>query len=413
MQKILQTALFLMALLPLFTSCSKDGDDSATPGKKDTAYNYVLLTNESASIAGAGYMTAYHSLPSGDLTNIGKTTLQVTSAFGFSQFGKWIFTRMNAAGQAGIQKYTVGNDGKISLGGFIADAQMFHIVDEKTGYYQDPTRGTMLLQIFNPTTMERTGQIDLSSLRLDGADYNSVGEHIIASRDGKLYVGVVHAEDNGPYSGYGDGTLVDYVELAVIDIAANKLDKTIKYNGVKSLGWGAAANKMWTLGDDGALYFYGTGMSMIPPMSVNNSAIIRIKKGETDFDTGWILKADDLQAHATIGGAVVKKGKLYIQLPSEPIADGFTNLDNPIWDYYAVDINTLKATKITGMPQTQYAHGNEQCIVEVDGKIYLWMANAKAHENGYYLLDEGTNKASQAFNVTDGGLVSGFFKLAN
>lgn len=41
------------------------------------------------------------------------------------------------------------------------------------------------------------------------------------------------------------------------------------------------------------------------------------------------------------------------------------------------------------------------------------MANANTHENGYYVLDESTNKATQAFNVTDGGLVSGFFKLAD
>ncbi|SEW52868.1 hypothetical protein SAMN04488122_5194 [Chitinophaga arvensicola] len=41
------------------------------------------------------------------------------------------------------------------------------------------------------------------------------------------------------------------------------------------------------------------------------------------------------------------------------------------------------------------------------------MANKTTGENGYYLLNESTNSATSAFNVTDGGLVSGFIKLDN
>jgi len=146
---------------------------------------------------------------------------------------------------------------------------------------------------------------------------------------------------------------------------------------------------------------------------ITNSAVIRIKKGETDFDKSWILKADNLQMHSTIAITLVKNGKIYIQLPSEQLKPDFSNLANPIWDYYVVDINTLQATKITGMPHTRYAHSNEQCIVQMDGKIYLWMANSDTKENGYYLLNESSNTAAKTFNVTDGGLVSGFIKLDN
>ncbi|HWV65663.1 hypothetical protein [Chitinophaga sp.] len=65
------------------------------------------------------------------------------------------------------------------------------------------------------------------------------------------------------------------------------------------------------------------------------------------------------------------------------------------------------------MPKRRYAHFNEQGIAEMDAKIYLWMTNTNPKENGYYLLNESTNTASAAFNVTDGGLVSGFIKLDN
>lgn len=411
MNKLTKIAFALGAFGLFFTSCDKNNKNNSST---NTSYPYALLTYES-QIAQTGYLTAFSNIPQGGVTNITGNSLQVATAFGMTQFGNWIFTRSNNGGQAGIQKYVVGQDGKIQDGGFLPNGQMFDVVSSDKGYYWDPTRGTMLLQIFNPTTMQRTGQIDLSSLALASAPYNSVGQHIIAARDGQLFVGVVHGSNlGGVANGYGNDTIVNYVELAVINIATDQLEKTIKYQGLGSLGWGSSANKMWTLGDDSALYFYATGMSMIPPMTVDNSAIIRIKAGQTDFDSTWILRASDLnKPHATFGTSVVKNGKIYVQLPSQPIANGFTNLNNPIWNYYAVDLNTKTATEITGMPQTQYAYGNDQCIFQMDGKIYLWMGNSSTHENGYYLLNESNNTASPVFHLTDGGTVAGFVKLGN
>lgn len=393
-------AIFFIAIAFLLFSCSKKSGTSTDAGN-----NYILLTNE-ADLGTPGYMGARAAMPQGNLSNIGATSLQVASAFGFTQYKKWIFTRTSVSGQTGIQRFTVGADGKITDAGFIADGQMFHIVNDTEGYYLDEKRGTMLLQRFNPTTMQRTGQIDLSSLSMDGVEYQVVGKHTIASKEGKLFVGVTYGTTQA--QGYGDD-VVDYIRMAVIDIATNTLEKTIKYDGLKGLGWGSSANKFWTLGDDGALYFYYSGFDE----GITNSSIIRIKKGETDFDKSWILKADQLQMHSTIAISLVKNGTIYIQLPSEELKPDFSNLANPMWDYYAVNISTLQKTKITGMPHTRYVHSNEQGIVQIDGKIYLWMGNANTNENGYYLLNESNNTASPAFNVTDGGLVSGFIKLDN
>lgn len=403
LKKLTGTLALCCGLAILFNACSKSGSPSTDPVDSGD-YSYVLFTNE-GDLATPGYMTSYHEMPSGDLSNISKNTLQMKSAFGFTQYGNWIFNRTSISGDAGIQKLTVSQDGSLKDAGFLSNGEMFHIVSPTQGYYLDESRGTMLLQIFNPTTMARTGQIDLSSLEMDGVKYQAAGKHIIASKEGKLFVGLTYGAQ-GANPGYGDD-VVDYIAMAVIDINTGTLEKEIKYPGMKSLGWGASANKMWTLGDDGALYFYGTGFSE----GLSNSAIIRIKKGETDFDKDWILKADNYQQHGSFGTALVKNGKIYVQIPSEPLKADFSNLQNAIWDYYAIDVNSLQATKIGGMPQSRYAHSNEQCITEIDGNIYLWMANAAKKENGYYLLDPSSNTAKKSFNVTDGGLVSGFMRL--
>lgn len=404
MNNIIKQGLSIVSAVLLFSSCSKDKSPANDDGNQKKS-SYILFTNE-ADLGTAGYMTAYAEMPKGNLSNIGANTLQMKTAFGFTKYGQWIFNRTSISGETGIQKLEVGDNGKLNSTGFLANGTMFHIVNPTTGYYLDPVKGAMLLQTFNPTTMQRTGEIDLTSLKMDGVTYQAVGQHTIASKEGKLYVGVTYGTTER--GGYGDD-VVDYIKVAVIDIATNKLEKTIRYDGLKSLGWGASANKMWTLGDDGALYFYYTGFNE----GITNSSIIRIKKGETDFDRNWILKADTYQAHGSFGISLVKNGKIYVQMPSVALTPDFGNLGTPIWDYYAIDINTLKQTKITGMPKSRYVHSNEQGITEIDGKIYLWMANTNPKENGYYLLNESTNTASQAFNVTDGGLVSGFIKLDN
>lgn len=397
---LLATGIFAAGCLT-FASCSKDTVKEEVPEESTSSYSYIVFTNE-GDLNTPGYMTAYDQMPSGDFSNIGAKSLQMSYAFGFTQYGKWIFNRSSISGQSGIQKLTVSDDGSIKDGGFLANGAMFLIVNETLGYYSDESRGTMKLQIFNPTTMTRTGEIDLSSLSKDGVEYQVVGKHILAAKEGKLYASVTYGTK--AMAGYGDD-VVDFVRLAVIDIATNTLEKSIDFPGLKSLGWGSSANKFWTLGDDGALYFYYTGFNE----GIQNSSIIRIKKGATDFDQDWILKADALQPNSTIASALVKNGKIYIQLPDEPLASNFSNLASYIWDYYAVDINTLQATKITGMPKTRYIHSNEQGITEIDGNIYLWLANG--NQNGYYKLDESTNVATKAFNVSDGGLVSGFIHL--
>ncbi|MES1249545.1 MAG: hypothetical protein ABUL46_02630, partial [Chitinophaga rupis] len=219
-------AIFFMAIAFLLFSCSKSSKTATDAGN-----NYILLTNE-ADLGTPGYMGARATMPQGNLSNIGATSLQVAEAFGFTQYKKWIFTRTSVSGQTGIQRFTVGADGKISDAGFIADGQMFHIVNDTEGYYLDEKRGTMLLQRFNPTTMQRTGQIDLSSLSMDGVEYQVVGKHTIASKEGKLFVGVTYGTTQA--QGYGDD-VVDYIKMAVIDIATNTLEKTIKYDGLKGL----------------------------------------------------------------------------------------------------------------------------------------------------------------------------------
>lgn len=395
--------LWIGAMVMASVSCSPSDDD--TPSSEFNA-KYVLLTTAGpfgSSVQG-GYFGAFEEMPTGTVSNIKPTSLQIANAFGFRSFGNWVFNQSNAQGDVGLQKYTVDNTGKFVDGGFLPNAQPSYVViNEQLGYYLDPERGLLKIQIFNPSNMQRTGEIDLSSLKKDGIEYQVIGKHTLANKEGKLYAGITYGTTAG--QGYGDD-VVDYVEFAVIDIATNKLEKTISYEGLNSIGWGSSGNRMWTIGDDGALYLYATDLGN----AFKNSSIVRIKKGETTFDKDWILRAGDYATNSTIATALVKNGKLYTQFASEPLKPDFSNLSNLIWDYYVIDMASGARTKIEGMPKVFYAWGSNDAIKDIDGEIYFWVSNATEGIEGYYKLGSN-NTAKQVFNVTDGGMIWGFVKL--
>ncbi|GAB3257629.1 hypothetical protein GCM10027347_20260 [Larkinella harenae] len=399
MKKVLTRIAFSCLTIGLLVGCSKDNTDN-TPTPTEEA-KYVLMTDV-VQFQAPGYLTAFSGMPSGTITDIQPKSLQLTQAFGFRTFGKWLFNRANAAGEVGLQKYTVTADGSMKDEGFIAGSTQYLVVSETSGYYLDETRGTLKLQKFNPTTMQRTGEIDLSSLQKAGVEYQAIGKHTIAAKEGKLYAGISYGTKT--QQGFGDD-LYNYVEFAVIDMATDKLEKTIKYEGQRGIGWGSSGNKMWTVGDDGALYLYSSGLAD----GFTNAAVIRIKKGETDFDRTWKLKGTDFQKSTAISTALVKGGKIYMEFPSEPLKADYSNLQSIIWEYYVVDMATMQKTKIEGMPLHHYSFANEQAITEIDGKIYFWVKNKDQKIDGYYVLD-GT-KATQVFNNPHAGFTWGFAKL--
>lgn len=399
MKKTFRFLLYSFAFASVLACSDKDNSEpepSAGTGK------YVMMT--SVDEFGAGYLTVYNGLPAGTVQNTNSKSLQIANAFGFRTFGKWIFNRSNAAGDAGLQKFSVNTDGGLKDEGFIAGASQFLIVNETSGFYLDETRGTLKLQKFNPTTMLRTGEIDLASLKKAGVAYQAIGKHTLAAKEGKLYAGISYGTTAA--QGYGDD-LYDYVEFAVIDIATDKLEKTIKYDGLKGIGWGSSGNKMWSTGDDGALYLYSTGLTS----GFKNPSVIRIKKGETDFDRTWKFSTDAIKPGNSIVTGLVKGGKFYFELASEPLKVDFSTLTSPIFDYYVYDFATAQSTKISGMPLHEYAYGNEQAIVEIDGKVYLRVSNTAQKTRGYYVV-EGT-AATKVFDVSFDGTIQGFAKLAD
>lgn len=385
-------------------------DDNPTPPAPKVETNYAILSGNPGQI---GLLSAYTSMPSGTIDNAKENTLN-TQTNGMKFFGKYVFQRVKLgkapSSDDGIRRYEIGDKGQLIESGTISagPGSNFHVVNENLGFYLDSNKGLLKLQTFNPSTMQRTGDIDLSVVKNDTFKFNAVGMYFIASKENKLYVSVNHGTEKGKGSFFFEKPL-GYAELAVIDIPTKKYEKTIKSDKVSYIGYPSNANQMFTIGDDGALYMCYHGFTSFA--GATGSSIIRIKKGATDFDKDWVIKADDYTKGTTFGTVAVKDGKLYTQVGTEAIVFGAKGnmLTKAIYDYYEFDTTTKQGKKVEGLPKTKYVFFNAQGIVNFDGTLYFNVANDSY--NGYYKMT--SSGVEKAFNVTKGGRVFGFAKLVN
>lgn len=403
----------VMAGLFAFASCSSDDNSGSEPTKPEETNktSYAVLTATLGVQPFVGYLTNYAKMPEGNLDNIQKGSLQVKGN-GIKAYGEWVFQRLQlgrtSSPDDGILRYTINPDGSLVESGRITGmSSNFYVHDKTTGYYADAGRSLLKLQIFNPSTMQRTGEIDLSAVEDKKAEYQAVGTNFIAAKEGKLYVDIITGTQKGKGNGMTDPAR-GYVQIAVIDIATAKYEKTIKDTRISFVGYPGNANQMWSTGEDGALYICSHGFGV--DGSTNGSAIVRIKKGTTDFDNKWIVNVNDYMKDATVGSVTEKGGKLYTAWGDKAFVYGDI-LGTANFTYYAFDKENIAAgpKAVEGIPASTYAFQDAQAISTIDGKVYFRVVNNKDY-NGYYVLGSD-NVAKPAFNIGKGGNVWGLVKL--
>lgn len=408
---VLSVALGGIVLL----SCSKD-DKTTAPTETTASGKYVLLTAESTT-ANAGYYAAYDVLPSGAVDNIGGFSLQARAYGGFRHYKNWIFNRATLSGETGVVRFSLNSSGVLEQTGFIkcGTSAQHLVVDENTGFYFDADRGKTKIQKFNPSTMQRTGEIDLSAVVEKGTGIPTnvtTGDQTIVAKEGKLYVNVSYSPEGS--SGFNSNTR--NLTLAVIDIATSNPEKTISHNFVKNQGHARSEFPAWTQADDGTIYMVTTGWDYDEKgvMNPQPSTIFRIKAGETEFDQNWSLKATDLgmPEGAQLWSLKVHQGKLFVDVSEKKVElPSFSNLMDIMYRFYAVDIASKSAKQITGLPLTTFGFtiGN---IEEVDKDLYIRIINKSEGINGYYKLNADGASARPAFTISRGGEAKGFVRLS-
>lgn len=400
----------------LLMACNSK-EDEIIPDE-EAEYKYVLMTGDHTTNIPPGAITLLDEYPTGTIeaTQADKS-LNGRGMGGFrDHFDNYIFKMFKSDdGSRTVERLKVSSTG-ITSDKYIAVGQTipagsgnFVIQNETKGFYFDSDE-PYKLQIFNPTTMERTGSTDSYESKIKKSDAGitntSIGRHFLAIKDGKLYANVNYSKGS---ANNNIGVFQDFFNtlyLAVINLETYELENIISYDGTSNVAY-FVDNKMYDFDDNGDLYLLTQGQSAAGV----DSKILRIKAGQHDFDKSWEIDMDALNNNiGKFTTIFVKGGKIITAIPNEVLVGGPTGNINTgeIWKFHVININqptTLQT--IANLPfsrNTGAAYGT----VEVDGKVLIRINNSTF--NGYYEMNADWTSASPSFQV-NGNAVTGFAKI--
>jgi hypothetical protein len=237
--------------------------------------------------------------------------------------------------------------------------------------------------------MERTGEIDLSSvLRAEAPVMYYLG---MKARDGKLFMGVFY-EGAGFVEKFNDTAYV-----AVIDLATSKVEKLIKDHRTGSV---FDAYNSFAIDKNGDIYVAGLGYTNRP------SGILRIKKGQTDFDGSYFFDLDAATGFKCRGVSLFDNGLAFTLALVKP-ADSY-EINGPSHQFYKIDV-ALKTSngKLGTLPDVFGSSGATMRRYRNDQLLFSFSGKTENSIYGYQLSNGNVNK-----KVTlTGGRCSGFDKL--
>ncbi|SHG79747.1 hypothetical protein [Flavobacterium johnsoniae] len=410
----LRSVLAGIAACMLLFSCSSN-DDNNTPenGNNDDTLpknETWIIYNGAANWSGGVY--ALKDNKSREINLSGLPFLQVTSSLGGRTFEKSLF-KVNDVSNAkqGINKMGLDAAGKVVDQGFLpslsnAYETNFLIASATEGYYWDRVRGGLKLQTFNPSTMERTGEIDFTSLS-EGQPLESIGQLIIAKRDNKLYLDLLLGDKA---SGNWQVTpVVKEVAIAVYDLTAKKIENVTKMGNTTNLGV-FIDHVLWSLDEvTGDLYFASVGDMKTQP-SDYSSKILRIKKGEVNFDTTFAIDMKSYQFPAEFNRLFAYNNKIYTTIPSRAVSyygggqHGVRYRDD-VWFWNEIDVTTKKATRLNIPPDNFYTTQNP---FYHNGDIYFLSNSTTDGFSGVNQYNPVTKEIKETFRLKESGRIQGF-----
>lgn len=376
----------------MLNSCSEE----TTIADQTAKYPYVIFSYNVTDQS--GFMSSFSSIPSGSLDVSGQSTAkQLKNAWTCQSYGKYLFTGYNSIGEVGIQKYSVDDNGKFIDEGFLPTTgdHRFQIVDDSRGYYCDVKRDKLTLQTFNPTTMLRTGQIDLSSLT-KGFPWETVGLRNMFVRDGKLFADLNYSNST---AGYGDDA-IDSCMFVVIDIATNTYVKTIIKPNVRGTGY-VNDIQYWAMDDTKTVYVLSYGNLF----GERNSHVSRILPGTDDFDPSYVVNVDSIIFDGMFMNLYCWKNRLFVLASTEVIKPDFSNFQTDIYNWYELDKGSKTLTLIPGLPASNFQ--GQQNPVGIGDKLYFPCNNTSS---AAYFVYDGVNPATSAFSLA-AGKACGIYKL--
>ncbi|MEO1054814.1 MAG: hypothetical protein AAFX87_29545 [Bacteroidota bacterium] len=411
--------LSLCSIVVAVSACSSSQDP--TPVQSSSFAMFVTTNTQD----GSGFLIPFDSLPSGeiDITQYLANGVQLSdSRFAGTAHNGAVFSPTNSVGDPGVQKFELDASGRFIDAGFIpygptsvGSGPIYGFANDTKGYYTNHTDNQKGIQIFDVESMTRTGEIDCSeameaiiaSMDTEDADRivaTGIGGFML-ERDGKIFTQVFFTDEN-------NWEVVDKTFVAVIDVATDRLDKIIEWgDDFVRIGYFSCMNCNYaTIGDDNALYLASFIGNFTDPEGPN-FRVLRIKSGETEFDSEWNIdgnRGDFANGENFALGSIAHNGKIYVKMFDAPVDITWALLSEKHYYAYEIDIATKSAKKIDDIPVAYWRsiHGPEV----FNNKPYFIVENAELDDPNdpnqgkayYYSYDPATGNSQLEITILNG-----------
>lgn len=320
----------------------------------------------------------------------------------------FVFPSYTGDSKSELVKYTLENKRLVKTGILKlspnANANSLVKVSDSKAYLG--LSGLGIIWIFNPTTMQKTGEIDLTSL---GYRDGNPDPGIMIERDGTLFVGL--SQMGADFATYPDHIQSD---IAVID---TKTDRLVKMISETTSGFTQPTRPIDPqsifMDEKGDIYVSclgGFGM-----VQGQKAGVLRIKKGETEFDPtySWTITGAPIQNEPKTGNYIasmcyLQNGKAvgYIDIPGyyKERETGATAISNRA---VAIDFYNKTLKKIEGL---ELSNAYSILVSRYKGGN-LAISNASATSKGIYRynLSDGTVSASPMIITTGNPMAFHYF----
>jgi hypothetical protein len=375
-----------------FTACEKDGAKD-TPDVVSGKASMVLSLSMGANEAQVGYIApvSQSQLAAGQTVTLALAH-EVDESPYVETYKDWAFYVPNLSYPPALRRYTRQDDGSLSPSGSVAISENNMAMLANILILSDTKAYASLvlenrLAIFNPTTLEVTGSIDLAkpAFSFDGQSTpNPVG---MLARDGKVFVGCF--ELSSPPMCY------DGAYMAVIDEATDTPEKFISDSrGTGATFFGNQGMYADEKGDIYVLCFASYGY-----MPGQKSGFLRIRKGQTDFDPDYFFNITDKVIPEIDGGHITLTHFLYDRDGTAYIfGNNPTYASNPM-DYvndlviqsFKVDLYNQTVTLLNLPRSNSYSYS----IVRIADRILFGLAT-QAAGSGYFSYNPSTGETGAA-----------------
>lgn len=426
----------------LFTSCKKDetgGDSNPDTNKKSGYLVSTVSYNTNNSSYFAGY---YEDAPSGNIDITQETAFNYF--YPITSYGNASFSQ-SLDGTNGLDRVVVNAEGEITTEGTIITPSFLcgvEIISDEIGVYSERSSPGKLFT-FNPTTMEKTGEINMTGATVISENDQNV-YYIFAYReqDNTLFA-ALYTNSTGTTQFY-DATSI-YVE--VIDMNTKTRVSTAQIDGFMDPY--SRGNLDAMVDEQGNVYFMAQGSYGLdgalgglgfPVPQVSRPALLKIPAGSTQFDESYSFNPiealdpsySEMLVQVAVGitygangiGYACVSGKNYdnpriYELIQKYAAQTITQAEiAELYDliiyaegqkWVKIDLNARSVTEISGIPfSAGFSYPN---AYEYDGKFYFQVLNETEGVNGFYEYDPATEMATPAFNITAGGVATNYIKI--